>query len=96
MTPRFWAAAAVVVAVRRVDAAEPAPMAVALPLNWQEVREEVTRLEQAKLLEANPVLLRLKELELLGEVAHNVGNITIVAGVDDIVRAFSGRQLSQG
>ena len=48
----------------------------------------------AKMMENNPALMRLKELELLSEVAHNVGNITIVAGGDDIVRAFSGRQLA--
>lgn len=50
----------------------------------------------AKMMENNPALMRLKELELMSEVAHNVGNITIVAGGDDITRAFSGRKLSQG
>lgn len=36
----------------------------------------------AKVLEANPMLLRLKEMEALKEMADRVGNITVVAGGD--------------
>jgi len=39
----------------------------------------------AKLLEANPTLLRLKELEAMKELAGQVGELTVVAGADDLI-----------
>lgn len=40
----------------------------------------------AKMMENNPALMRLKELELIREVAENVGNITVVAGGDELLK----------
>ena len=40
----------------------------------------------ARMLENNPMLWRLKELETMREMAESVGSLTIVAGSDDILR----------
>lgn len=59
-------------------------------------REEVAQTRQlantAKLLEKNPVLLRLKELEQLSLLAQQVGTLTLVGG-DDMVKSL---MLSRG
>lgn len=51
-------------------------------------REEVAATRSlantARLLEQNPVLLRLKEIEALKEVVAQVPNLTVVLGADDI------------
>jgi len=39
----------------------------------------------AKLLDANPTLLRLKELEAMKDLAGHVGELTVVAGADDLI-----------
>ncbi|MCB1821352.1 MAG: slipin family protein [Candidatus Competibacteraceae bacterium] len=53
-------------------------------------REEVaaTRslLNTAKLMEENPILLRLKELEALEKVVDKVERLTVVGGVDGVLR----------
>ena len=47
----------------------------------------------AKMMENNPALMRLKELEMMREIATNVGNITIVAGAEDLAKFVSTKQL---
>lgn len=49
----------------------------------------------AKMMENNPALMRMKELELMSEISHNVGTITIVTGGEDIMRALSAPRLGQ-
>ncbi len=44
----------------------------------------------AKMMENNPALMRLRELEMMREIATNVGNITVVAGGDQVVRWARG------
>ena len=39
----------------------------------------------AKMLEANPVLLRLKEMETIKEIAHSLNHVTLVAGGGDLM-----------
>ena len=43
----------------------------------------------AKMLEANPVLLRLKELEALKEIAQSLDQVTLVAGTGDLDRLLT-------
>ena len=40
----------------------------------------------AKMMENNPMLKRLKEMDAVREIAQSVGHITIVAGSDELVR----------
>lgn len=42
----------------------------------------------AKMLEANPTLMRLKELEAVREIAAEVGSVQIVAGTDGLLERF--------
>jgi regulator of protease activity HflC (stomatin/prohibitin superfamily) len=39
----------------------------------------------AKMLEASPVLLRLKELEALEKVTQNIDQLTVVGGLDGVL-----------
>ncbi len=43
----------------------------------------------AKLLESNPTLLRLKELESWKEIAATVGNVTVVASPQQLLGQLS-------
>jgi hypothetical protein len=60
-------------------------------------REETASTRQlantARLLESNPVLLRLKELEMLGEIAARIDKLTLIGG-DELVRGVALRQLA--
>jgi regulator of protease activity HflC (stomatin/prohibitin superfamily) len=42
-------------------------------------------LNTAKLMEDNPLLVRLKELETLEKIADKVGKITVVGGLDALL-----------
>ncbi len=42
----------------------------------------------AKMLEANPTLMRLKELEAVREIAAEVGSVQIIAGTDGLLERF--------
>lgn len=43
-------------------------------------------LNTAKLMSENPVLLRLKELEMLEKVTDNVGNLTVFGGLEGVLK----------
>lgn len=43
----------------------------------------------AKMLANNPVLMRLKELEAMREIAAQIDSIKVVAGADDVISRFS-------
>ncbi len=62
-------------------------------------REETSQTRQlantARLLESNPVLLRLKELEALGEIASKIDRITLV-GSGDMVKSVLLSDLAKG
>ena len=61
-------------------------------------REETAQTRQlantARLLESNPVLMRLKELEALGEIASKIDRITLV-GSGDMVKSVLLSDLSR-
>ena len=42
-------------------------------------------LNTAKLMEGNPLLVRLKELETLEKVAEKVGKLTVFGGLDGLL-----------
>ena len=42
----------------------------------------------AKMIEGNPVLLRLKELEALEKVAERIGNLTVYGGLDSVMNGL--------
>ncbi len=42
----------------------------------------------AKMMEGNPVLLRLKELESLEKVADRIGNLTVYGGLDSVMNGL--------
>lgn len=44
----------------------------------------------AQLLEGNPVLLRLREIEALGQIAEGTGNTVVLALPTDVLTAFKG------
>ena len=44
----------------------------------------------AKMMENNPALLRMRELEMMREIATNVGNITVVTGGEQVVKWARG------
>ena len=44
----------------------------------------------AKMMENNPALLRMRELEMMREIATNVGNITVVAGGEQVAKWARG------
>ena len=46
-------------------------------------------LNTAKLLENNPVLLRLKELEASEKIAEKIGSITVAGGLDNVFSALN-------
>ena len=46
----------------------------------------------AQLLESNPVLLRLREIEALAQVAGGVGNTVVVALPAEIMAALGGKR----
>lgn len=60
-------------------------------------REEVAATRQlantAKLLEKSPVLLRLKELEAMGQVVQRVDKLVVVGGVGELARQVSLHEL---
>jgi hypothetical protein len=43
-------------------------------------------LNTAKLMDQNPVLLRLKELEALERVTERVGSLTVFGGLDHVLK----------
>jgi regulator of protease activity HflC (stomatin/prohibitin superfamily) len=47
-------------------------------------------LNTAKLMEGNPVLLRLKELEAAEKIAEKVGSLSVVGGLDGLMKQLSG------
>ena len=47
-------------------------------------------LNTAKLMEGNPVLLRLKELEAAEKIAERVGTLSVVGGLDGLMKQLSG------
>lgn len=47
-------------------------------------------LNTAKLMEGNPVLLRLKELEAAEKIAEKVGTLQVVGGLDGLMKQLSG------
>jgi regulator of protease activity HflC (stomatin/prohibitin superfamily) len=63
-------------------------------------REEVAatraKANTAQLLEGNPVLLRLREIETLAQVAGGAGNTVVVALPSEIMGALGGRRSESG
>ena len=59
-------------------------------LRREETAATRSQANTAKVLEANPVLLRLKELETLKEVASSLDQVTLVAGVDGLRNTIFG------
>lgn len=52
-------------------------------------------LNTARLLEQNPTLLRLKELEVTERIAEKIGSLSVTGGVSDLIEALrSGAKLS--
>ncbi|MEM7523618.1 MAG: SPFH domain-containing protein, partial [Pseudomonadota bacterium] len=51
----------------------------------EETAETRSMLNTAKVMENNPLLLRLKELETLERVTERIGNITVFGGLDDVM-----------
>lgn len=47
-------------------------------------------LNTAKLMEGNPTLLRLKELEAAAQIAEKVGSLSVVGGLDGLMKQLSG------
>jgi regulator of protease activity HflC (stomatin/prohibitin superfamily) len=47
-------------------------------------------LNTAKLMEGNPTLLRLKELEAAAQIAEKVGTLSVVGGLDGLMKQLSG------
>lgn len=47
----------------------------------------------AKMLEANPTLMRLKELEALKEIAGSISDLTVVAGADKLIEQIVGNKV---
>lgn len=47
-------------------------------------------LNTAKLMEGNPVLLRMKELEAAEKIAEKVGSLSVVGGLDGLMKQLSG------
>ncbi len=45
----------------------------------------------AKMLEANPVLLRLKEMEAIKEIAQSLDQVTLIAGAGDLMERMFAR-----
>ena len=43
-------------------------------------------LNTAKLMEESPILLRLKELESLEKIAEKVGSLTVLGGVEGLMK----------
>ena len=65
-------------------------------LRREETAATRSQANTAKMLEANPVLLRLKEMEALKEIAQSLDQVTLVAGANDLVdrlftRSVTGR-----
>jgi hypothetical protein len=62
-------------------------------------REEVAatraRANTAQLLAGNPVLLRLREMEALSEVANGMGNTVVVTVPSEMMAALGGRTPSE-
>jgi regulator of protease activity HflC (stomatin/prohibitin superfamily) len=46
----------------------------------------------AQILAGNPVLLRLREIEALGQVASGMGNTVVVAVPSELMRAMTGKE----
>ena len=55
------------------------------PAECEETAATRSLLNTAKLMEDNPLLVRLKELETLERVADKVGTITVVGGLDALL-----------
>ncbi|MBX2812940.1 MAG: slipin family protein [Myxococcales bacterium] len=60
-------------------------------LRREETAATRSQANTAKVLEANPVLLRLKEMEMFKEIASSLDQVTLVAGAD----GFMNRLVSQ-
>lgn len=59
-----------------------------LILRREETAATRSLLNTAKLIESNPTLLRLKELEVAERIAEKVGSISIGGGIDELVERF--------
>ncbi len=47
-------------------------------------------LNTAKLMEQNPVLMRMKELESVERIAEKIGSLSVYGGLDGLMRALEG------
>ena len=63
-------------------------------LRREETAATRSQANTAKMLEANPVLLRLKEMEALKEIAQSLDQVTLVAGAGDLVDRLITRQVN--
>ena len=46
----------------------------------------------AKVMEGNPTLMRLKELEVLEKVTERIGNINVYSGLEGVMKDLVGSQ----
>ncbi len=60
-------------------------------LRREETAATRSQANTAKMLEANPVLLRLKEMEALKEIAQSLDQVTLVAGTGDLMERLVTR-----
>jgi regulator of protease activity HflC (stomatin/prohibitin superfamily) len=56
----------------------------------EEVASTRSMANTAQMLERNPALLRLKELEAFKEIASAIPNLTLVMGQPDLLRSLGG------
>ena len=59
-------------------------------LRREEVASTRSMANTAQMLERNPALLRLKELEAFKEIASAIPNLTLVMGPPDLLRSLGG------
>jgi len=73
----------------RALAKEPVQADKAAPANIIRRREETnatrSALNTAKLIEDNPILMRLKELEALEKVTEKIDKLTVFGGLDGVL-----------
>lgn len=62
-------------------------------LRREETAATRSQANTAKMLESNPVLLRLKELEALKEIAESLDQVTLVAGAGDLMERIFTRSI---
>lgn len=61
-------------------------------LRREETAATRSQANTAKMLEANPTLMRLRELEAMKEIAGSIDGLTIVAGANELTQHFLGRK----